>query len=80
LKNRKRKILYEFVLIQVLLLIDNILEFVKDVVEEIDQIDEMHIQMSLLLMLLYLFDKLNFEVVHEFLKDNKDKNKEKYFQ
>ncbi len=52
----------------------------KDVVEEIDQIDEMHIQMSLLLMLLYLFDKLNFEVVHEFLKDNKDKNKEKYFQ
>jgi len=36
--------------------------------------------MSLLLMLLYLFDKLNFEVVHVFLKDNKDKNKEKYFQ
>jgi hypothetical protein len=59
LKAFKWTILDEFVLIQVLRLIDNILEFVQDVLEEVDRVDWMHVRMILFLMMLFLFDKLN---------------------
>jgi hypothetical protein len=65
---RENKILLEFVLIQVLLLIDNILEFVKDVWEEVDQVDEIYAETILFLMMLYLFDKFHFEIIDQFLK------------